>query len=128
MCVWYSTFLNTGTVKRPVTVEWSDSGMLDWPFNFLEKKLEVLLHITLHNNSHFPRQRCMPLGRFHSELSGSLMLTVFCLFNSLGNARNPPSMKLPHCNKNPIYVFPEKELRGLSPNFHINVSVSDLFS
>ncbi len=24
-----------------------------------------------------------------------------------------------------IYVFPEKELRGLSPHFHINVSVSD---
>jgi hypothetical protein len=22
---------------------------------------------------------------------------------------------LTHCNKNPIYVFPEKELRGLSP-------------
>ncbi len=30
-----------------------------------------------------------------------------------------------HCNRNPIYVFPEKELRGLSPNFHIHVSVSD---
>jgi hypothetical protein len=29
--------------------------------------------------------------------------------------------------KNPIYVFPEKELRSLSPNFHIHVSVSDLF-
>jgi hypothetical protein len=27
-----------------------------------------------------------------------------------------------HCNKNPIYVFPEKELRGLSTNFHIHVS------
>jgi hypothetical protein len=27
----------------------------------------------------------------------------------------------------PIYVFPEKELRGLSPNFHIHVSVSDFF-
>ncbi len=27
-----------------------------------------------------------------------------------------------HCNKNPIYV-----LRGLSPNFHIHVSVSDLY-
>ncbi len=26
-----------------------------------------------------------------------------------------------HCNENPIYVFPEKELRGLSPNFHIRV-------
>ncbi len=32
-----------------------------------------------------------------------------------------------HCNENPIYVFPEKELRGLSPNFHIHVSVNDLY-
>jgi hypothetical protein len=32
-----------------------------------------------------------------------------------------------HCNENPIYVFPEKELRGLSPYFHIHVSVSDLY-
>jgi hypothetical protein len=30
------------------------------------------------------------------------------------------------CNENPIYVFPEKELRDLSTNFYINVSVSDL--
>jgi hypothetical protein len=29
--------------------------------------------------------------------------------------------------RNPIYVLPEKELRGLSPNFHIHVSVSDLY-
>jgi hypothetical protein len=33
----------------------------------------------------------------------------------------------PHCNENPIYVFPEKELRGPSPNFHIHVSVRDLY-
>jgi hypothetical protein len=26
-----------------------------------------------------------------------------------------------------IYVFPEKELRGRSPNFDIHVSVSDLY-
>ncbi len=32
-----------------------------------------------------------------------------------------------HFNENSIYVFPEKELRGLSPNFHIHVSVSDLY-
>jgi hypothetical protein len=32
-----------------------------------------------------------------------------------------------HCNESPIYVFPEKELRGLSPNFHIHVSVNDLY-
>jgi hypothetical protein len=29
--------------------------------------------------------------------------------------------------RNPIYVFPEKELRGLSLNFHIHVSMSDLY-
>ncbi len=32
-----------------------------------------------------------------------------------------------HCNENPIYVFPGKELRGLSPSFHIHVSVSDSY-
>ncbi len=31
-----------------------------------------------------------------------------------------------HCKKITIYVSPEKELRDLSPNFHIHVSVSDL--
>jgi hypothetical protein len=32
-----------------------------------------------------------------------------------------------HCNENPIYVFLFWELRGLSPSFHIYVSVSDIF-
>ncbi len=32
-----------------------------------------------------------------------------------------------HCKENPIFVFLFWELRGLSPNFHIYVSVSDLF-
>ncbi len=32
-----------------------------------------------------------------------------------------------HCNENPIYVFIFWELCGLSPNFHIHVSVSDLY-
>jgi hypothetical protein len=32
-----------------------------------------------------------------------------------------------NCNENPIYVFPEKELRGLRPNLHFHVSVSDLY-
>ncbi len=32
-----------------------------------------------------------------------------------------------HCNENLLYVFPEKELRGLSPNFLVHVSVSDLY-
>jgi hypothetical protein len=33
-----------------------------------------------------------------------------------------------HCNGKSIYVFLFWELRGLSPSFHIHVSVSDLFS
>jgi hypothetical protein len=32
-----------------------------------------------------------------------------------------------HCNSNRIYVFLFWELRGLSPNFYIHVSVSDLY-
>jgi hypothetical protein len=32
-----------------------------------------------------------------------------------------------HCNENPIYVFLFWVLRGLSPNFHIYVSMSDLY-
>jgi hypothetical protein len=32
-----------------------------------------------------------------------------------------------HCTKNPIYGFPEKELRGLRPKSYIQVSVSDLY-
>ncbi len=33
----------------------------------------------------------------------------------------------PHCKENSIHVFPEKELRGLSPNFHTHVSGNDLY-
>ncbi len=32
-----------------------------------------------------------------------------------------------HCTENQIYVFPKTELRGLSPNSYIHVSVSDLY-
>jgi hypothetical protein len=32
-----------------------------------------------------------------------------------------------HCHKNPIYVFLFWELRRLSPNFNIHVSVSNLY-
>ncbi len=32
------------------------------------------------------------------------------------------------CKENPIYVFLFWELHGLRPNFHIHVSVSDLYT
>ncbi len=42
-----------------------------------------------------------------------------------------PSEGSLHCKepipKNSKQRFPEKELRGRSPNFHVNVSVSDLY-
>jgi hypothetical protein len=34
---------------------------------------------------------------------------------------------LEHCNENPIYVYLFWILRGLSPDFHIHVSVSYLY-
>ncbi len=38
-----------------------------------------------------------------------------------------PLRRKGHCNENPIHVFLFWELRGLSPNFHIHVSVRDLY-
>jgi hypothetical protein len=32
-----------------------------------------------------------------------------------------------HCKENPIYEFPEMKLHGLVHNFHIHVSVSDVY-
>jgi hypothetical protein len=48
---------------------------------------------------------------------------------------NPPHPPFPsygaalqrHNTENLKQIFPEKELRGLNPNFHIHVSVSDLY-
>jgi hypothetical protein len=53
----------------------------------------------------------------------TVALPVFLIAKA--QRRVPPSRA--HCKGNPICVFPEKELRGLSPNFHIHVSVSDLY-
>jgi hypothetical protein len=36
-------------------------------------------------------------------------------------------LTIAHCNENLSYVFPEKDLRGLRPNFRIHVSVRDLY-
>jgi hypothetical protein len=47
-------------------------------------------------------------------------------FSTLGNSI--PTIILPlamHCNENPIYALLFWELRCLSPNFHIHVSMSD---
>ncbi len=38
-----------------------------------------------------------------------------------------PVHSWPHCNGNSVYIFLFWELHGFSPNFHIHVSVSDLY-
>ncbi len=53
---------------------------------------------------------------------GGLSVSSFPLFKT----KPDHALVAVHCNENPIYAFPEKELCGLSPNFHIRVSVSDL--
>ncbi len=45
---------------------------------------------------------------------------IFC-------GRKHPQNRLP-CNENPIYVFVFWDLRSLSPNCHIHVSVSELYN
>ncbi len=62
-----------------------------------------------------------PIGRLHQAPSSSWP-RLFCSRHSV----HPPPPP-PHCNENPIYVFPEKEFRGPSPNSYIHMSVNDLY-
>jgi hypothetical protein len=59
-----------------------------------------------------------PLGSFAPPPFGS---------KGMGGPISTKGQTLWYCSENPIYVLPGKELRGLSPNFHIHVSVSDLY-
>jgi hypothetical protein len=65
---------------------------------------------------------------FHKAVFLTIFLNVFLrlwlviIFKSIVE----PQMRA-HCNENPIYVFLFWELRDLSPNFYICVSVSDLY-
>ncbi len=54
----------------------------------------------------------------HKELNLHAQRILLCISDSFHCST--------HCKENTIYVFPEKKLRDLSPNFRIHVSVSDL--
>jgi hypothetical protein len=55
------------------------------------------------------------------------MLKNFLHYSKLMFYLLEKELELQHSTENPIYVFPEKKLRGLSPNSYIHVPVSDLF-
>jgi hypothetical protein len=63
------------------------------------------------------------------KFPASVFLPQRYLLPRLGSSLAVALTKIPylHCNENPIYVFPKKELRGVSPNVHIYESVSDLY-
>ncbi len=67
-----------------------------------------------------------PLGRFcrHGRPSWNPCWPLGCHFHCLATAPFCVNAWGLHCKEIWIYVFPGKELRGLSPNFHIHVSVS----
>jgi hypothetical protein len=50
------------------------------------------------------------------------LMTLMCIVSASAS-----TVAQPHCKEISIYVFQEKELRGLSPNFHIHVPVDDLY-
>ncbi len=55
------------------------------------------------------------LHRDYDVDSVVVIITIFCGSHPM------------HCKENPIYVLPEKKLRGLSPNLHIQVFMSVLY-
>ncbi len=56
-----------------------------------------------------------------------MSLPLLCTVQSQVQRCTTPALRSIFCTENRIYVIPEKELRGLSPNFYKHVSVSDLY-
>jgi hypothetical protein len=80
-------------------------------------KVETILKIHKHENfAGFTEQYAYSLSFCHQDIPAfacALLLQVLAL-----QRKNAENLK---------QIFPEKEYRGLSPNFHIHVSVSELY-
>jgi hypothetical protein len=57
-----------------------------------------------------------PVGNFSNRDIGNLGTVIHETARELARVRLTfiRTQQQPHCNENPIYVFPEKELRGLA--------------
>ncbi len=63
-------------------------------------------------------------------LGGSCLLcklSITCIKDQCLQSNRWPGALQRHNTENSKQIFPEKELRGLDPNFHIHMSVSDLY-
>ena len=93
------------------TTEWGEEFVKD-DIKFVECDREGALYSVLQD-----------LGIFQRPLSAHGVRNQQDSTFSLTGPPQSAHLKQPHCNL--IQIFPEKEMRGLSPNFHIHVSVSD---
>ncbi len=74
------------------------------------------------------RRWSVPAQRLFNQIENKAIVYCPRLNPACKKIPRPKRLHLcaPHCNGNPIYALLFLELRGLSPYFHINVSVSDL--
>jgi hypothetical protein len=71
---------------------------------------------------------CDGLHFSRSLAAGLILMSSLATLNTLTKeGRESYTLVLVHCNGNSVYILLFWELRGLSPNFHIHVSVSDLY-
>ncbi len=106
---------------------------------FVEWLLDILVHtlapIALLHSPH-PLSRQLPSAATNTERDNddlalafaSLCLGLFLMSVYVYSLWSISLITLQRTNaENSKQIFPEKELRGHSPNFHIQVSVSDLY-
>ena len=82
-----------------------------------------------HVQNHTGRVTLLPAGRRAAMLGHPSSLWTHWLHPRMpkASAQRAGPINKAHCNGNSAYIFLFWELRGLSPNFHIHVSVSDLY-
>jgi hypothetical protein len=98
------------TIISNMTKHWDIHVSLDVLFHrlFIASILVIIFHVN-------PNSYMAGLGIVDRQYPAYIL-----------DLRTPPH-PLSHCKENPIYVFLFWELRGLSPNFHIHVSMSDFY-
>ncbi len=93
----------------------------------LPSLIASLLLLHLRKINYFQKQNASLHARTRSAKGVYLSTGPPRLWYIIFPAPRPTHRALPHCKENPIHVFLFWKLRDLIPNFHIHVSVSDLY-
>ncbi len=99
-----------------------------WPFSFFAKLVQLCrflqgfaTSLLFHSSRSFEGR--IDQAILIRQLDGKFIFVPICIQVHL-----IPGVLRPHCKENPNYVFLFQELRGLTPSFHIHVSMSDLYN